>query len=72
LDDVKVEIVDAENAYGFLAPLNELKFLPRVGDTLAMPPKENSTEKHQGYEVVDVNFRFGTDSTSRGKLLGIS
>ena len=70
-EPVMVEIVDSEEMHGFLIPLDELKFLPRVGDTIVMPGEE-SARKGALYEVIDVHHTFGISDDKRGTLISIS
>jgi hypothetical protein len=72
LDDVMVEFIDEEGAHGYLVPLKDLKFLPRVGDRVCMPGKP--PDDQEVYEVAEVNHNFAADlmTKSEMKLLSIN
>jgi hypothetical protein len=65
LDKVLVEFLEQESMHGYLVPLEDLKFLPRVGDFVTMPG-ESASDLH--YEVVEVNHNFAADLATKGEM----
>jgi hypothetical protein len=64
-DDVMVQFLEEDNMHAYLVPLKDLKFLPRVGDSVVMPEESASDLR---YKVVEVNHNFAADLATKSEM----